>query len=123
MKFKLDENLGRRAQAILTDAGHDVMTVLDQRLGGAKDEALYSACVSEGRVLVTLDRDFGEVLRFPPEKTAGIVVLASRAHLTLESIHGRLYDLLAFIKFNDIAGTLCVVEAGRVRIHIGRGNS
>jgi predicted nucleic acid-binding protein len=30
------------------------------------DESLFEACKSESRALATLDRDFGQVLRYPP---------------------------------------------------------
>jgi predicted nuclease of predicted toxin-antitoxin system len=117
LKFKLDENIGRQAKEVLGTAGHDVMGVLDQKLGGTKDEALYDVCVREGRALVTLDRDFGEVLRFPPGPTAGIIVLDSRPRLTPELVRSRLRDLAVFLQSNDISGTLCIIEAGRVRMH------
>jgi len=73
VKFKLDENLGSLGRQLLTDAGHDVSTVNEQQLSGASDKGLYGVCVQEHRVLITLDRDFGHALRFPPETTAGIV--------------------------------------------------
>ncbi len=78
MKFKLDENLGNLGQRVLREAGYDVMTVRDQGLGGADDMRLFEVCCIERRVLVTLDHDFGEVLRFPPSQSAGIVVLERR---------------------------------------------
>lgn len=34
MRFKLDENLGRRAAEFLRSAGHDAVTVRDEKLGG-----------------------------------------------------------------------------------------
>ena len=68
MKFKLDENIGRRGLEILNESGHDVRTVRDQDLRGVSDETLFEICAAEGRALVTLDRDFGHVLRFPPER-------------------------------------------------------
>jgi predicted nuclease of predicted toxin-antitoxin system len=68
MKIKLDENIGRRGVELLTLAGHDVMTVRDQNLQGASDETLFNVCANEDRVLITLDHDFGQVLRFPPER-------------------------------------------------------
>jgi len=66
VKFKLDENIGRRGLELLRSSGHDVATVWDQGLHGASDERLFDVCAAEGRVLVTLDRDFGQVPRFPP---------------------------------------------------------
>ena len=88
LKIKLDENIGQRGLEFLRAAGHDVMTVRDQDLGGAADEALFEACVSEGRTLVTLDHD--QVTRYSPAKSAGIVVLETGPRTTLSSIMGRL---------------------------------
>jgi len=67
VKFKLDENVWRRGLELLKAPGHDVMTVWDQGLRGVTDEELFQICAAEGRVLVTLDRDFGQITRFPPE--------------------------------------------------------
>jgi predicted nuclease of predicted toxin-antitoxin system len=62
VKFKLDENLSRRATDMIRAAGYDVATVTGQGLRGAADEILFEVCKREGRTLITLDRDFGQVL-------------------------------------------------------------
>ncbi len=117
MKLKLDENLGELGRDVLTAAGHDVSTVAVQGMTGAADVALYQSCRAEGRILVTLDRDFGEVLRFPPEETAGIVILDCRGRLSPASIGARIDEFAAFLKVQPIDGQLWIVEPGRVRIH------
>jgi hypothetical protein len=75
VRFKLDENLSRSVAELFRAAGHDVATVREQQLHGAPDEDVFDASVREGRALVTLDRDLGQVLRFPPAKSSGIVVI------------------------------------------------
>jgi len=49
MKFKLDQNLGRRAPQLFYQRGHDVVTVADEQLGSASDETLISTCQRERR--------------------------------------------------------------------------
>ena len=59
MKFKLDENLSRRAVDLIRTAGQDVATSVSQELRGAADEILFAVCKQESRALVTLDRPPG----------------------------------------------------------------
>jgi len=68
--------------------------------------------------LITLDRDFGQVPRFPPEQSAGIVILELGPRATLREITARLRDFLAVLENNSLAGALWIVEPGRVRIHL-----
>ncbi|WP_447978622.1 DUF5615 family PIN-like protein [Candidatus Nitrospira bockiana] len=117
MRFKLDENIGRSGRTLLEMAGHDVATVRDESLGGATDEAVLKVTVAEGRTLITLDHDFGQVLRFPPETTHGIVILELPPRLTLGSLHERLREFLAVLKTRPMKNELWIVEPGRVRIH------
>ena len=117
MKFKLDENLGRRGAELLQAAGHDVATVYDQGMSGATDEALFAACRDEGRALITLDHDFGQVLRFDPHQSAGIVVLELRSRATTDALLDRLNVFLEVLERQPLGRELWIVEPGRVRIH------
>ena len=117
MKFKLDENLGTLGKTDLEADDHDVMTVSEQDLSGASDVSLYEICRDEGRILVTLDHDFGQTLRFPPENTAGIVVLECQGRQSQTAISARLNDMAMLLREQPIEGKLWIVEPGRVRIH------
>ncbi len=117
MKFKLDENIGTRGVQLLTNAGHDVATVYDQALGGASDNHLFELCIREERTLITLDHDFGQVIRFPPATTHGIVILEFPRRTTRDAIVTRLKEFLAVLAIQPLGNELWIVEPGRVRVH------
>ena len=117
MKIKLDENLGSLGTSLLEADGHDVMTVVDQQLAGAEDARVYEVCRDEGRMLVTLDHDFGHTLRFPAEATAGIVVIECKGRLSPSTILSRVRELAAMLRTRPNEKELWIVEPGRIRIH------
>lgn len=69
MRFKLDENLPASAAAKLTDAGHDVDTVLEENLGGSPDPEVVIASAASERILISLDRGLGDIRAYPPAPT------------------------------------------------------
>ena len=117
MKFKIDECLAPSAKALIEADGHDVMTVAERSLSGANDQRIYEVCRDEDRILVTLDHDFGQTIRFPPEPIAGIVVIECKGRLSPSMIARRIAEFLAVLKTRPIDRELWIVEPGRVRIH------
>ncbi len=62
MKFLLDACAASRTlHKALIDLGHDVLSARDG-YGNASDEALLALAYNEDRVLVTEDKDFGELV-------------------------------------------------------------
>lgn len=117
MKFKLDENFGTRTQHIIRAQGHDVMTVRDQRLQGCADQRLYEVCCAEKRCLVTLDLDFSDVLRFPPQQSHGIAVIRVPHNPSLPLLEQLINQFLKSLESMPIEKQLWIVETGRIRVH------
>lgn len=59
MKLLLDTCVSPRTRAALADAGHDAIWAGDWE-SDPGDEAILERAEREARVLVTLDKDFGE---------------------------------------------------------------
>jgi predicted nuclease of predicted toxin-antitoxin system len=120
LKIKVDENIGRSGVDQLRQAGHDVATVPEEGLSGSADDMVLRACVAEQRTLITLDRDFGQVPRFPPRETAGIAILELGGPATLPLLRSRLREFLVLAATRPIEGELWIVEPGRVRVHLDK---
>ena len=117
MKFKLDENFGSRTQNIFQDAGHDVQTVWEQDMLGSPDGYIYEVCRSERRCLVTLDTDFSDVTRFPPQRSSGIAVIRVHQNPSLTLLELLIHQFLHALTLESIDAKLWIVEIGRIRIH------
>jgi predicted nuclease of predicted toxin-antitoxin system len=117
LKFKLDENFGNRTQKVFELFGYDVQTVRAEALQGAPDQILYEICCQEQRCLVTLDLDFADVIRFPPQKTGGIVVIRVPKNPSLSLLEKMVRQLLQKTIELSPESNLWIVEAERIRIH------
>lgn len=63
MKIKLDENLHIGLAEVFTAGDYDVETVADEGLLGADDATVSRAAAVEERLIITLDRGFGDLRR------------------------------------------------------------
>lgn len=74
MQFVVDESTGAAVTAFLRGLGHDVLAVAEA-MPQASDENILARAVLDARIVVTNDKDFGELV-FRDRKThAGIVLL------------------------------------------------
>jgi predicted nuclease of predicted toxin-antitoxin system len=114
-RFKLDENLPRDAHTLLADAGHDAHSASDEGLGGGPDSKVIEACLTENRILVTLDLDFADIRVYPPSSHRGIWVLRPPTQSVVNTV-SVLRGALALLAAEPTDKRLWIVEPGRVRI-------
>ncbi len=74
MKFLVDVGVGKKGERWLKSEGFDVLTVrdLDPR---AKDLQILQWAVDEQRIVVTMDKDFGERVYNSNLHHAGVLIL------------------------------------------------
>jgi predicted nuclease of predicted toxin-antitoxin system len=116
MRLKVDENVDARLAIVLRGAGHDSVTVREEGFHGTDDRDLYQLCIAENRALVTLDLDFSNILRYPPENTAGLIVLRGPDDLFL-TVRILIDTLIEALTKESPLNRLWIVEPGRFRVH------
>jgi predicted nuclease of predicted toxin-antitoxin system len=77
MKFLVDESTGQSVATYLDRAGYDVVSVADI-MPSARDEDILHRAVLEDRIVVTNDKDFGELIYRGGGAHRGIILLRLR---------------------------------------------
>ncbi len=74
MKFIVDESTGIAVAEFLRQAGHDVL-VVSEAMPRAEDQDILIRAVREERVVVTNDKDFGELIYRSCQAHHGVLLL------------------------------------------------
>jgi predicted nuclease of predicted toxin-antitoxin system len=74
VEFVADESCAGPVIRALRAAGHDVLAIAESA-AGTRDEAIIEQAVERGRVLLTEDRDFGELVYARGRSSAGVVLI------------------------------------------------
>lgn len=113
--FLLDENLGRSTNEFLQNLGFKTRTVRELNLLGSRDEELLARASQERWVILTQDKDFGNLLRFPLQSHTGVVLLRLAAQ-TPPAIQKALQRLFSQINPNSLPDALVVVSESKIRV-------
>jgi predicted nuclease of predicted toxin-antitoxin system len=119
MRIKVDEDLPRSAAVTLREHGYDAVNVLDQGMGGWKDPDLWEAVQAEQRFLVTADRGFADIRRYPPGTHAGVLFLRPDED-GIRPIVDLLERVLHHYDLVELRGTIAVVSPRGVRVRRAR---
>ena len=113
MKFLLDACAASRAlKETLVDLGHDVRSAQDE-YAHASDETLLALAYEEQRVLITEDKDFGELVFLRRRPHPCIIRLVE---LRVAEKVGAIRELIKQQGEALRAGAIVVVTRSRVRI-------
>lgn len=95
MKFITDENLGVKIPNYLKSLGYDVLSVTNVALS-KPDTDILKLANQENRILITADKDFGELVFKEKLIHSGVILL----RLKNESIENKKRVLLRELKSN-----------------------
>lgn len=112
-KFLGNENVPGEAVLAARQAGHD-LTWICELSPGADDDAVLALSLAESRVLVTFDKDFGE-MAFRQGKSASCGVILLRPRLRQPDYVAR-FTVAVLAQQVDWGGHFSVAQEGRLRV-------
>jgi len=113
MRLLADESCDFAVVRALRAAGHDVLAVAEIALG-ATDDTVIELARDKKRVLITEDKDFGQLVFAAAKSAAGVILIRfpATARSTLPQV---VLDLLNSEQ-DRLFGSFAVVQPSRIRI-------
>jgi predicted nuclease of predicted toxin-antitoxin system len=115
MRFLADMGVSMRVVEWLREQRHDVAHLRDENLQRMPDSDIFVKAATEGRVLLTFDLDFGEIVALSARENVSVVLF--RLHNTrTPHVVERLNVVLEETEQVLRSGAIVVVEENRLRI-------
>jgi predicted nuclease of predicted toxin-antitoxin system len=80
VRLLLDENLSPLVCGPLIASGHDAVHVRDLGLSGAPDRVVLERADQDGRVVISSDTDFGQLLARPGASAPSVIMFRREEH-------------------------------------------
>lgn len=121
MRFLIDESADARLAAHLSTLGHDAALVAQSHRPGLPDAEVLAIARAQGRILITDDRDFGELVFRQRQGHAGVIFFRLSTTVLFTRIE-RLSQVLT--DYADRLDQFLVVTESRVRVRrTGQGGA
>jgi predicted nuclease of predicted toxin-antitoxin system len=117
MKLLADENIALSSIQLLKTLGLDVKTLRDYGKGGSRDKDVAELAISEERMILTQDLDFGEIYYFHKRGLLGVILIRTRPQTPQKTnrILNSFFSAVDIEKEN-LTKTLIILEEKRYRI-------
>jgi len=93
MKFLADMGISPRVVTALRERGHEAIHLQDQGLGRLPDSEILAKARTEGRVLLTHDLDFGELLAASGGELPSVIIFRLR-DMRADNVNFHLFSIL-----------------------------
>jgi predicted nuclease of predicted toxin-antitoxin system len=115
MRFLADMGLSPKTVSFLRDAGYDAVHLHDQELDRLADSAILEKARTEGRVLLTHDLDFGELMAASGAALPSVVIFRLR-DMRPPNVNRHLDEILTEYRKLLEDGAIASITEGRIRV-------
>lgn len=115
LKLLADENVAPRVVEVLRKEKFDILSIVEKKLSGASDERILKLARRQRRIILTHDKDFGNLVHRPDQKHGGVILLRLRNQSPTNVIRN-LTPFLRKIKSEKVKNRLVIFQEGKIRI-------
>ena len=115
MNFLADMGISPGVVAFLKDLGYDAVHLHDQGLDRASDQAILEKAQNEGRVVLTHDLDFGELMAASGAALPSVIIFRLR-NMHPENVNRYLREIVLQHREALEKGAILSVTEGQVRV-------
>jgi predicted nuclease of predicted toxin-antitoxin system len=113
--FLTDENIPFKIVDLLRSLNYEVFDLRENQLCSLSDEEILKLAKDKNLVLITFDKHFSNIAKYPPEQYSGTIRIRIHPPI-LEDINNALKLLLERMKIEEMRGRLIVLEKNGYRI-------
>jgi predicted nuclease of predicted toxin-antitoxin system len=113
VRFLADESCDAAITRALREAGYDVVSIAETSPGAA-DRVVLALALADDRVLVTRDKDFGELVFSTGARASGVLLV--RSPPLARSALPQLVIELASTRANELLTSFVVITPSGVRV-------
>jgi predicted nuclease of predicted toxin-antitoxin system len=114
MNFLADMGISPRSAVFLRNLGHDAVHLHDVRLDRLSDASILIKALDEGRVILTHDLDFGDLMAASEARLPSVIIFRLR-NMSADHVNRYLEIILANYQERLVAGVVMSVTEREIR--------
>lgn len=116
LKLLVDEDMPRSTADLLRSLGIDAIDARDVGLKGATDEKIFLYAQKEELIIITRDKEFGNIVKYPLGSHCGIIVVMFPYTFVRSQILDTIRKFFRSVDMNKLPNNLTVLEVEKYRI-------
>ena len=113
LKFLVDVGVSKKVELWLQKQGYDIRTVRDMN-PRMRDKEILKIAASENRMLITMDKDFGELVYNSGLSHSGVLLLRLEQESSVEKV--KIVENILERYSDKLLSNFCVFKEGKLRI-------
>ena len=116
LQILVDEDMPRPTARLLRSLGVDAIDLRDIGLRGSTDAAVFEYAQKHSMIIISRDKEFGNILKYPPGTHCGIIWVNLPHTFIRDQILDAVERFFLEVKKDRLPNNLTILEVRRYRI-------